>query len=215
MKNLIFIFLFFGRATIYIGCSDNNPSAPQLSQNNDIVSNSLQKGAPSSSGIVIRWEDSWTEIWYDNNTGLVIAFGPEDVTSRICGGPSDMSIFYLKDIISPSNEEEMRIIEQVKGEVYVSVWDIAGLGQATTWCEFFSNATLVASGMGKFRYNDNDYYAFLLYGSKNHNSIGEKVNGQLTAPDGAKKILNFVYEAGWDGNDFDNTYKEKFKIQLK
>ena len=39
MKNLIFIFLFFGVATLYIGCSDNNPSAPQLNQNDQLTSN--------------------------------------------------------------------------------------------------------------------------------------------------------------------------------
>ena len=38
MKNLILIFLFFGIAMLYIGCSDNNPSAPELSQNEQPVS---------------------------------------------------------------------------------------------------------------------------------------------------------------------------------
>ena len=42
MKNLIFIFLFFGIATLYISCSDNNPSAPSLSQDNQ-VTNTLDK----------------------------------------------------------------------------------------------------------------------------------------------------------------------------
>jgi hypothetical protein len=42
MRNLIFIFLFFGIATLYIGCSDSNPSAPALSQD-DQVTNTLDK----------------------------------------------------------------------------------------------------------------------------------------------------------------------------
>jgi len=42
MKNLIFIFLFFGLATLYISCSDNNPSAPTLNQG-DQVTTSLDK----------------------------------------------------------------------------------------------------------------------------------------------------------------------------
>lgn len=42
MKNLILIFLFFGIAMLYIGCSDNNPSAPNLSQD-DQVTTSLSK----------------------------------------------------------------------------------------------------------------------------------------------------------------------------
>ena len=42
MKNLIYIFLFFGIALLYISCSDNNPSSPQLNQTN-LVSNTLDK----------------------------------------------------------------------------------------------------------------------------------------------------------------------------
>ena len=37
MKNLILIFLFFGTAMLYIGCSDNNPSAPGLNQSDQIT----------------------------------------------------------------------------------------------------------------------------------------------------------------------------------
>ena len=42
MKSLISIFLFVGIVTLYIGCSDNNPSAPALSQD-DQVTNTLDK----------------------------------------------------------------------------------------------------------------------------------------------------------------------------
>ena len=42
MKSLISIFLFVGIVTLYIGCSDNNPSAPQLNQS-DQVTNTLDK----------------------------------------------------------------------------------------------------------------------------------------------------------------------------
>jgi len=45
MKNLIFIFLFFGVATLYIGCSDNNPSAPQLNQSDQVTSTLDKKPA--------------------------------------------------------------------------------------------------------------------------------------------------------------------------
>ena len=42
MKSLILVFLFFGMAMFYIGCSDNNPSAPQLNQN-DQTATSIAK----------------------------------------------------------------------------------------------------------------------------------------------------------------------------
>ena len=47
MKNLIFIFLFFGIATLYIGCSDNNPSAPGLNQSNQVTKTLDKKPAPT------------------------------------------------------------------------------------------------------------------------------------------------------------------------
>ncbi|MGB5847417.1 MAG: hypothetical protein WBH40_02955 [Ignavibacteriaceae bacterium] len=42
MKRLILVFLFVGIAAIYFGCSENNPSAPELNQN-DQVTTSLEK----------------------------------------------------------------------------------------------------------------------------------------------------------------------------
>ena len=42
MKRLILLFLFIGIALLYFGCSENNPSAPELSQS-DQVTNSLAK----------------------------------------------------------------------------------------------------------------------------------------------------------------------------
>ena len=47
MKNLIIIFLFFGIATLYISCSDNNPSAPQINQTNQVTSTLDKKPAPA------------------------------------------------------------------------------------------------------------------------------------------------------------------------
>jgi hypothetical protein len=47
MKNLIFIFLFFGIATLYIGCSDNNPSAPVLNQDDQVTNTLDKKPAPT------------------------------------------------------------------------------------------------------------------------------------------------------------------------
>ena len=42
MKRLILVFLFVGIAVIYFGCSENNPSAPELNQS-DQVTASLEK----------------------------------------------------------------------------------------------------------------------------------------------------------------------------
>ena len=50
MKNLIFIFLFFGIATLYIGCSDNNPSAPAFNQDDQVTNTLDKKPAPNLIG---------------------------------------------------------------------------------------------------------------------------------------------------------------------
>jgi len=50
MKNLIFFFLFLGIATLYIGCSDNNPSAPGLNQNDQVTTTLDKKPAPNLIG---------------------------------------------------------------------------------------------------------------------------------------------------------------------
>jgi len=60
MKNLIFIFLFFGIATLYISCSDSNPSAPALSQD-DQVTNTLDKKpvAHLVGDLKLYWTPGW------------------------------------------------------------------------------------------------------------------------------------------------------------
>jgi len=65
MKNLIFIFLFFGVATLYIGCSDNNPSAPQLNQSDQVTNTLDKKPAPTL--------NCTTEYFFQVGSGIVDA----------------------------------------------------------------------------------------------------------------------------------------------
>ena len=60
MKSLISIFLFVGIVTLYIGCSDNNPSAPALSQG-DQVTNALDKkpAAHLIGDLKLYWMPGW------------------------------------------------------------------------------------------------------------------------------------------------------------
>lgn len=53
MKKLIFVFLFFGIAMFYIGCSDQNPSAPGLNQNDQVVNILDKKPAPNIIGNLV------------------------------------------------------------------------------------------------------------------------------------------------------------------
>ena len=55
MKKLISIFLFFGIAMLYIGCSDNNPSAPALSQSDQVTNTLDKKPAAHLVGDMLLW----------------------------------------------------------------------------------------------------------------------------------------------------------------
>ncbi len=47
MKRLFLAFLFTGIALLYFGCSENNPSAPELSQSDQVTNSFAKKPAPS------------------------------------------------------------------------------------------------------------------------------------------------------------------------
>ena len=50
MKKLILVFLFLGIAIFYISCSDNNPSAPELNQTDQVSNTLAKKPAPTLIG---------------------------------------------------------------------------------------------------------------------------------------------------------------------
>ena len=51
MKRLFLAFLFTGIALLYFGCSENNPSAPGLSQSDQVTNTLAKKPAPNLIGI--------------------------------------------------------------------------------------------------------------------------------------------------------------------
>ncbi|MEJ2193788.1 MAG: hypothetical protein P8X73_02875 [Ignavibacteriaceae bacterium] len=60
MKHLILIFLFFGIATLYIGCSDSTPSGPNLNQNDQVTATLDKKPAAHLVGDLELW---WSPGW--------------------------------------------------------------------------------------------------------------------------------------------------------
>ena len=82
MKRLFLAFLFTGIALLYFGCSENNPSAPELSQN-DQVTNSLAK--PLTGTVYIDFNPlNYPYVWVGT-----VTFGTEtyDLRYKSVGNP--------------------------------------------------------------------------------------------------------------------------------
>jgi len=52
MKTLIIGFLFFGIAIVYFGCSQTNPSGPELNQSDQVINSLEKKSQPNLIGTV-------------------------------------------------------------------------------------------------------------------------------------------------------------------
>jgi len=62
MKHLVVVLLFVGIAVLYTGCSDNNPTAPNLSQN-DQVTATLDKDPAEAAGLFGEMRLYWSPGW--------------------------------------------------------------------------------------------------------------------------------------------------------
>jgi len=93
MKRLFLAFLFTGIALLYFGCSENNPSAPELSQS-DQVTNSLAK--PHLTGtFYIDFTGAPPHIWVGT-----ITFGTETYGLRfkpVGGSPAPPRAFVFDE----------------------------------------------------------------------------------------------------------------------
>ena len=177
---------------IFSGCNEQTPTANSVE-----IEQSLLK-PPASSGVVIRIQDTFIEGWYDAKSGLVVAFGAEDIGSLLCGNGSDLDLFDLQMITSPSNPDGDRIISKLTGDdINVAVWSGDGFPAPADYCNFFSNQP-VASGKAKVSYKDNDLFG--AFGG-NTNAVNFSVNGKVMDADGKSFNLNAFYHLAWDGPD--------------
>jgi hypothetical protein len=53
MKRLIFMFLIIGATMIFFGCSENNPTAPELFQSDQVTTTLAKKPAPTLKGTTV------------------------------------------------------------------------------------------------------------------------------------------------------------------
>jgi len=214
MKTLksVFVLLAFVAVT-FLGCSDKSQSPIAPSANDDAVT-SLMK-ASGSGAWIFRYEDVFATWWIDEESGLVIALGVNDI-SLLCSGGGGRDTANIKDILLPNTDPDLRRwIQQVKGQdLTAMVWrPDPWPSEFTDFCSFYDLVgEPMAIGTAKVSSKDNDVLAWM-QDNKNSNAFGYKANGTLKDLNGKVYKLNFVYRSRWDGVDFTSA-NVVFKIQL-
>ena len=75
MKCTILMFLVIGATFIFFGCSEKNPSAPELSQSDQVTNTLVKKPAPNLTG-TINTDFTPTPPYFWNGTIEIEGYGP-------------------------------------------------------------------------------------------------------------------------------------------
>ena len=188
----------------FAGCIDKVQS-PTAADDNTLPSLSKTTGPGAW---VFKYDQTDAGFFYDPDTKLLLVIGINNIPAFLAG-TGGVDVFNFTDIFLPKNDPNRRDIRKARGSsVAALVYQSDTLPSLGDVLEFLQNGTPVASGNVRYRYNNNDFYAYT-QDNKNHNSYGWKVNGTLKGGDKIYK-LNFVYRAVWDGV----SGKQILKIQL-
>jgi len=203
--SICFLVAFVG--LMLIGCSDKSISPIETTGVNDnpVV---LQKETGSGAWIIRHQETGWFFAYYDSESGVLLTFGLQD-NSIGCDGITE--VYDIKDLYLPNADPDLRrLVAQQKADLTAMAWIVTPC-PCSNFCDYITINEPTAMGIVKFRYNDNDFYAWA-QDNKNSNAFSTKVNGTLKGPDGKSYNLNFLEMVVWDGVDTNKLYK--FKIQL-
>jgi hypothetical protein len=202
-----FLVAFIG--LLIIGCSDKSTSPVQTTGVNDnpVV---LQKDTGPGAWIY-RYEGSWYYVFFDEEAGLILTLGLNDIEKN-CAGEGGYDVINVKDLYLPNADPDLRrIITQEKADVTAIVWQADAFPGWDFWCDFILNNEPFARGIVNYSYKDNDYFAWAQDNS-NTNSFGYKANGTLKG-NGKVYKLNFNYRFIWDPSKNINL-NEVFNIKL-
>lgn len=194
---------------LYIGCSDKSISPIETTGVNDNPVN-LQKVTGPGAWIIRHQETGWFSSYYDENSGLLLTLGLQD-NSLGCDGITD--IYDIKDLYLPNADPNLRrLIAKQKSNLAAMVWQVTPCPCGSGLCDFIANNEPTAIGVVNFRYNDNDYLAWM-QGNNNSNAFITKANGTIEGQDGTFYNLNFMDKVMWDGDD-GTRLSFHYKIQL-
>lgn len=144
---------------------------------------------PPTSGIVVRYETEgwWYQCTADSGFCVVYGWNPGDA----CTSPDpEIDVVSVQDITLPQYEDVVRMLRHIHGtdmNTYVFPYEVFP-------CP--TSADIVASGLARFNYTDNDVYAWLT-NRHNANAYGWTANGEVYASDGTRMRLNGIVKNTW------------------
>ena len=199
------IFYSLCAATLMFACTNEPLTEPKetlLEANSKGIAN-----APTESGVyVLRSEDYvWGWIISDSKTNLTAVLG-WDLESQLswCSGNFDLDLLDLAPIQLidlPNNEN--KFVELQQGMVRTIVFDGA-FSYLYPFCDFVDNAEVLAEGLSRFTYTDNDLLGYISDGN-NYNSWTYRGSGTLIgSSDGKDKHFSAVMKLLWNwDNEWD------------
>lgn len=159
----------------------------------------VEPAADQAAGITFNWLNNpdngnpriyrdavhWISCWTDAENGLRACHGTLPLgggSEPDCGLQQEGDLIELQDVgeFNPDDPFSSWIHEVVKGDVWITVRDLNTPGTCF-------GAELVAEGMGRFMYVDNDIFGTT---ENNTNTWKFRGHGNLTAPDGSGVIYN-------------------------
>ena len=190
MKKLTFLLTL--SVLFLIGCSTEEVSTiDDSSIENDSYAKGIAK-APEQSGMyVIRTEGVAAGLIVDAKTGLSVFFGV-DFEAYCSGEPNFNDVVSTQYVDIQSNNERFLALQQ--GDVYAFVFDGIFDGSIPL-CDFVFNTPVLAEGISRFIYNDNDIFGTV---DNNSNSWSLKLNGRLLNQDNESKNLSAKFHETWD-----------------
>jgi len=159
---------------------------------------------PESSGKVIRFDTEYYEWWYDAESDMTAYMGFDPVYFctyfEFVGTPLTVMQVLINDFV--------RYTRRFNGEASAYVY----AGEPN--CGNIMGQIPLATGLVRYKFNDNDVAPWENPDRHNMNSFGYNANGQLYSPDGDMMHLLINWHGMWDGLD-PESYREIFKMSLK
>jgi len=190
MKKLTFLLTL--SVLFFIGCTTEEVSTIDSSFENDSYAKGIAN-APEQSGMyVIRIKTGAAGLIVDAKTELSVSFGL-NLEALCSSGSWEVEVETIQYVNTPNNDERLIALQQ--GDVNTIVFDGVFDPFTMDFCEFVLNRTVLAEGISRFTYNDNDINGTT---NNNSNSWSLKLNGRLLNEYNESKNLSAKFHETWD-----------------
>jgi hypothetical protein len=156
MKRLILMFLVIGTGLIFFGCSENNPSAPELNQNDQVTTSLAKAKTPftGTSNFVQPLDPGTTTLLPNGKTlvkGELVEWYDEANDLRVTG----QSIWYINSLTEEDGlsakiwgKAEINVGVENPGDESRGKWEISWHGWVTPTGNETHPFTIVAEAVG-------------------------------------------------------------------